>query len=115
VLTWIGNEGSLFLYDPATGKPLPSLDGQPAKLDSLAFSPDGKFLAAVTSDHVRLWNLRTRKEVPCPGKDGSVKSVVFAPGGNLLAVKGDHEVRLWNLLTRQEVPCLTEKDGQVES
>ena len=70
----------------------------------MAFSPDGKTLAAGSGDHkVWLWNL-TDPARPIPlgppltGPTNSVASVAFSPDGKTPAAgSADHTVRRWNL------------------
>ena len=73
------------------------LPGDPANfgVNEVAFSPDGKLLAAAYGDgYVRLWNLATGQAVGAPlpadtGPVGSVSGVAFSPDGKLLATVGD--------------------------
>ncbi len=107
------------LWDAETGKQLHCIEKQLFLTLSLAFSPDGKLLAMVTRDRVRLWDVG--KFLECLGegkpipplfvetefrKPGEVLlSIAFAPGGNLLAF-GDwsNEVTLCDLQTGQMTP-----------
>jgi WD40 repeat protein/transcriptional regulator with XRE-family HTH domain len=88
------------------------LPGDPANsgVSAVAFSPDGKLLAAAYGDgYVRLWNPVTGQAVGTPlpadtGPDGGVFSVAFSPDGKLLAAaEADGYVRLWNPVTGQAV------------
>ena len=70
----------------------------------MAFSPDGKTLAAGSGDgKVWLWNLTdparpTRLGQPLTGPTSVVDSVAFSPDGKTLAAgSGDGTVWLWNL------------------
>jgi transcriptional regulator with XRE-family HTH domain len=98
------------------------LPGNPAGqgVSAVAFSPDGKLLAAAYGDgYVRLWNPATGQAVGAPlpagtGPEG-VFSVAFSPDGKFLASSGDGStVRLWNPATRQAVGTLPVDTGQVE-
>src|SRR5579871_3941698 len=65
---------------------------------TVAFSPDGKTLAAGAWDgSIRLWEVATCKEIcQLVGHNGWVRSVVFFPDGKTLASGGkDKVIRLW--------------------
>ncbi len=77
-----------------------TLSGHSDEVHSVAFSPDGQFLASGASDHtIRGWNARTGQPVGAlPGHVGRISSVNFSPDGELLASGGsDKTVRVWKL------------------
>ena len=77
-----------------------TLAGHTSSVDSVAFSPDGKFLASGSShDTVKLWDVATGKVLrTLAGYTFWVHSVAFSPGGKLLASGSwDNTVKLWEI------------------
>src|SRR5262249_25968298 len=78
---------------------LPSSQVSPHVLAHVAFSPDGKRLAADGPDHdVRIWDLRDPSAapvaLPAPGR---VFSVAFSPDGTRLVSGGEGGMQTWTL------------------
>ncbi len=91
-------DGTVTLWDPATGKKRAGLR-HAAAVKSVAFSPDGAALAAGCEDGtVRLWDIATGKErTTLTGHSGPVLGLAFAPDGKLLATGGGKELKLWDM------------------
>ncbi len=74
---------------------------------SVAVSSRGDLLGAgLDNGTVRLWDLRTRREIgpPLRGHAGPVNSIAFSPDGKLLVSGGDDStVRLWSVATHREI------------
>ena len=84
----VGCETGLQFWDTATGKRLRHL----APKDTgwcVAYSPNGKLIAAGGGESLQLWDLTTDKRVWCIKKESpknGVHAVVFSPDGKMLAV-----------------------------
>ncbi|MCY3766831.1 MAG: M12 family metallo-peptidase [Gemmatimonadetes bacterium] len=73
---------------------------------SVAFSPDGTFLASGSAQGtIKLWNVATQRNIRTLHDAGSVRSVVFSPDGTILASHSD-DVTLWNVSTGQKIATL---------
>ncbi len=93
-----GRDGTVQLLDAATGQRRHTFRGS-TFFGNLAFSPDGRTLAAVThapDATLRLWDLETKAERALPGHTGHILGLSFHPGGKLAATASfDGTVRLW--------------------
>jgi WD40 repeat protein len=89
----------LHVYDLTTGQRLFSAEGK-----ALAYSPDGRWLAALAADEktVLLLDAQTHeKAATFSGHDSLVYSATFSPDSRLLAsCHQDHIVRLWEIDSR---------------
>jgi WD40 repeat protein len=112
--------GELKLWDAATGKEQANLQGHSGCVLSVAFSPDGRTLAAggagapmpapdqfwYWSGEVKLWDVTTGKErVALRGHSfpkGTVQCVTFSADGTLLASAGGDAVKLWDTASGME-------------
>ncbi|MBI1925354.1 WD40 repeat domain-containing protein [Candidatus Poribacteria bacterium] len=88
--------------------------GSPA-VASVAFSPDGKLLAAGTALNViKLWQVESQKEIATlVGHNDWVMAIAFSPDGRILASSGDDwTMILWDVESQQ--PIAAKAGGQGE-
>src|SRR5207248_4927598 len=98
-------DGTVRLWEVASGKELHQLSKQQGPVRSVAFSADGKLLACGgEGSAIILWETATAKELRrLVGHRGSITFVQFSPDGKLLASKGyDQTLRLWDVATGRE-------------
>jgi WD40 repeat protein len=74
-----------------------ALPGGGGPFTSVAFSPDGRHLAAGGADGVIVWNLATGQPRRLPGPGVAAPRVAFAGDGRVVATGADRAVRVWEL------------------
>ena len=94
----------------AAGQPLAGLLGEGSQVESVAFSSDGKTLAASDiSGHIGLWDTSTRQRTATLTQGSFDGYVVFSPDGKTLASSDfSGHIRLWNTSTRQQIATLAQ-------
>src|SRR5947209_13228766 len=95
-------DGTLRLWESATGKETRRFLGHKGEVRCVAFAPDGKTLLSGGADGpARLWDVKTGKErAKLLGAEEWVNAVAFAPKGGLLAAGTDEgSVYLWDAAT----------------
>jgi WD40 repeat protein len=96
----VGNAGNVVLWDVTKGVRLVTLAGHP-KVSSLAFSPDGKTLAAGDETNtIRLWDVAAGKVMAglvgekargqTRGVGDAIHALAFSPDGKTLMSTGDY-------------------------
>jgi WD40 repeat protein len=98
--------GDVVLWNLETGRDSNHFKGHAGAVESVAFSPDGRH--ALTGgggdgDGVRLWDVRSGKEVRQLDKDGTL-TIAFSPDGRrALTGHGHCTIKLWDVETGKEL------------
>lgn len=118
VVAGAGNNREVILWNSADGGVVARLNGHQRDVNSLAFSPDGRFLASGSADQtIRVWDLHEGREwAILAGHTGEVTCVRFSPDGRTIASSSwDASIKLWDVDTRKEKATLLGHKGAVTS
>jgi WD40 repeat protein len=93
-------DGSAEVWRVSTGKTLVSLRGHADQVSSVAFSPNGRWIATASADQtVAVWNAATgRMQAVLLGHGDAVEAAAFSSDGRWIATASDDgTARLWRL------------------
>lgn len=93
----VGTEaGDIYITDIA-GKILRTFHAHDARVNSVAFSPDGRHLVSTSSDETAvLWDILGQRQYTFRGYENKVNSAVFSPDGKyIVTTSDDGYARLW--------------------
>lgn len=99
-LATASSNGSIRIWNIATGITIALLEGHRDKISNLAFSPDAQLLASASWDGtVRIWDVAEGRILISLGEQGvSVSSVQFSPDGQILFTRSlNGIIRQWDL------------------
>ena len=83
----------------------------------IAFSTDGKWLAADGHDHkIHIWDVPTATKIhTLAGHEGRITGLSFRSNDDLISASEDSTVRLWNVSEEREIRRFRAEFGQVTS
>lgn len=103
-----GSDGSARLWAAGAGRELRRFEiGDQASVGAVALRPDGWALAAAPQEPnspLRVWDLKTKRELKRQYHASQVQAMTFSPGGQLLATgREDGSVQILDLATGREL------------
>jgi WD40 repeat protein len=111
------SDGSVWWYDVADGQSTtnPLTTTSPAPVDHLAFSSDGRELAASSLGAVYLWDVETGADLPALQiEGGDVTSLLFNRDGQTLIIgMSDNSIILWDIAAGRRLGTLRGHTGPV--
>ena len=83
----------------------------------IAFSSDGKWLAADGDDYkIHIWDISTKSQIhTLAGHAGKITGIAFRRGGELISASEDGTIRLWNVSEEREIRRFQDGFGRVTS
>lgn len=98
-------DGSINIYDVRTKILIVTLAAFPSVVTDIAFSPNGRELAASGSGMVKIWNIETWGErTRFQGHSDDVTNIAYSPNGEQLASAGrDNTLIIWNVQTGERL------------
>ncbi|MCA2721359.1 MULTISPECIES: serine/threonine-protein kinase [unclassified Microcystis] len=87
-----------------------TLTGHSYRVNSVVYSPDGRYLASGSSDKtIKIWEVATGKELrTLTGHSDWVMSVAYSPDGRYLASgSSDNTIKIWEVATGKQLHTLT--------
>jgi WD40 repeat protein/serine/threonine protein kinase len=85
-------DGVLVILDAQNGQLLETLTGHKGSVDAVAYSPDGQRLVSRSKDGIRIWDVKSGKDLLNLSQDTG--ALAFSPDGRSLAVEVNNRIQL---------------------
>ncbi len=107
--------GQVLTFNSVTGRPLQNLSLGNGDVYTMAYSPDGRYIAAAgRTGIIRVWDTKTEGSFKdLTGHVRRVATLDFTPEGKLLSGSEGNRVNLWDVETGQQIAQIEELSGKV--
>lgn len=96
-----GGGNTVKVWEAQSGRVVASMSSY--SVSSVAFSSDGKYIAAGGSDGTaRVWEVKSGREVISHPTDQWEVSMAFSPDSRFIALSGKNSIRVWNIKDKKE-------------
>ncbi|MEH2164341.1 MAG: serine/threonine-protein kinase [Nostoc sp.] len=104
-----GGNGTIKLWNLATGKQISSLNTYSQQVNTVVISPNGKTLVSASDDStIKVWDLKTGKQIrTLAGHSDSVHALaISADSETLISGSDDNTIKIWDLATGEQIRTL---------
>ncbi|MEG4803753.1 HNH endonuclease [Microcoleus sp. ARI1-B5] len=114
--TATGQKTTIYLWDIDSKELIRTFLGHDLRVNTLAFSPDGKTLASGSNDAtVKLWDISLGEQLyVLEGHYSNISTVAFTPDGSSLISSGGGGVKIWNVQTGELQQAFAEESEYVK-
>ena len=112
-----GEDGSIRLWDAATGREIRKYLGHSGAIRAVAVSPDGCYLLSGGKDGMFLWDVETANRIQrfFDPADNEIRGVAFSPDGRLVIGASERplgKVRLWDVQSARQIRAFSSPDDE---
>ena len=99
-------DGTIRLWDVATGAEMARLDGQGGSVRALGLLADGRLASGSDDGTIRLWDVARVNATRLEGPSSAISALCLLPDGRLASGSTDTTIRLWDPVTGVETARL---------